>query len=226
MFLVSSVSTTNMLAEVCETIGAEWREIAPALRLDKRIGQHAYLTPGLGVGGGNLTRDLTTIGGLATEYGTDAQLVATWTSHSDYRRDWVLRLLHERVLGRQPDPVIAVWGLTYKENTQSIKNSPAVSLVNALAAGGIRTRAADPGAVVSRDEAARYGVVPVPLDACDDADAIAVMTPWPEFAEVDLSDAKRRMRGNVVIDPFGRLDPSRVSAAGFDYFRLGSAITK
>src|SRR5207245_1505995 len=61
MFLVASISTTNTLAELCERIGADWSEIVPALKLDKRIGQHAYLAPGLGIAGGNLERDLTTV---------------------------------------------------------------------------------------------------------------------------------------------------------------------
>lgn len=222
MLLVSSVSTTNMLAEVCEVVGAEWREIAPALRMDRRIGQHAYLTPGLGIGGRNLTRDLATIAGLAVEHGADAQLVSTWSANSDARRDWVLRLLHELVLSSVPDPRIGVWGLAYKENTQSFKNSPGVHLLSVLTAGGIETRSHDPGATISDGDRARYGVVAQAVDACDGADALAVMTPWPQFAEADLGQARKRMRGSVLIDPFGRLDPSRAAKAGFNYFRLGS----
>jgi UDPglucose 6-dehydrogenase len=222
MFLVSSVSTTNMLANVCEVVGAEWREIAPALRLDRRIGPSAYLTPGLGIGGGNLTRDLATISGLAAEYGADAQLVGTWNSHSGYRRDWVLRVLHDRVLGAVADPVIAVWGLAYKENTQSLKNSPGVHLLSGLTTAGIEVRSHDPGADLTNEERARFGVVPRAMDACDGADALAVMTPWAQFSEIDLEQTRRRMKGRVLIDPFGGLDPARASAAGFEYFRLGS----
>ena len=211
-----------MIAEVCEAIGAEWREIAPALRLDKRIGEHAYLTPGLGIGGGNLTRDLATIAGLAAEHGTDARLVAAWNADSDYRRDWVLRQLRQRVLSTVAAPRVAVWGLTYKENTQSLKNSPGVHLVSALAAGGVAIRSYDPGAAVSDGERAAYGVVADATAACDGADALAVMTPWPEFATVDLAAARRRMRGGLLLDPFGRLDAHAAAAAGFDYVRIGT----
>ena len=222
MYLVSSVSTTNMLAEVCEAVGAEWREIAPALRLDRRIGAHAYLTPGLGVGGGNLTRDLVTIASLASEHGTDAELVSTWFANSEYRRDWALRTLHQTALAARPDPVVAVWGMAYKEHTQSIKNSPGVALLSTLASAGIQTRAYDPEAAVSPAEAKCYGAVADPLTACDGADALAVMTPWPAFAGIDLEAARLRMRGHHLIDPFGRLDPARAQAAGFSYMRLGS----
>jgi UDPglucose 6-dehydrogenase len=223
MFLVSSVSTTNVLAEVCESVGADWREIAPALRLDRRIGPYAYLTPGLGVGGGNLTRDMATIASLAAEYGTDAQLVATWLDDSSYRLDWVLRLLHRTALATRPDPLVAVWGLAYKENTQSVKNSPGVHLLETLTASGVRARAYDPQAAVAADAAARFGLVSNALDACDGADVLAVMTPWPEFAGVDLHAVKRRMRGNDLVDPFGRIDASRALAAGFSYARLGTS---
>jgi UDPglucose 6-dehydrogenase len=223
MFLVSSVSTTNVLAEVCEATGAEWREIAPALRLDRRIGQYAYLTPGLGVGGGNLTRDMATIAWLAAEYGTDARLVATWLDDSSYRRDWALRLLHRTALATRPDPVVAVWGLAYKENTQSIKNSPGVHLLETLIASGVRTRAYDPEAAVDADTATRFGRVSSALDACDGADVVVVMTAWPEFDGMDLTAAKRRMRGNALVDPFGRIDASRATAAGFSYARLGTS---
>jgi UDPglucose 6-dehydrogenase len=221
MFLVSSVTTSNVLAQVCEAVGADWREIAPALRLDRRIGQYAYLTPGLGIGGGNLTRDLATVAVLAAEYGTDAQVVATWVADSNYRRDWVLRLLHRKVLSARPDPIVAVWGLAYKENTQSVKNSPGMHLLRTLAASGIRTRAYDPEVAVPADDASRLGVVPSALDACDGADVVVVMTPWPEFGRVDLPAAKGRMRSNYLIDPFGRIDGDRAAAAGLTYARLG-----
>jgi UDPglucose 6-dehydrogenase len=91
-----------------------------------------------------------------------------------------------------------------------------------LRAGGIRTRAFDPEAVMSADEASQFGVVASAIEACDGADALAVMTPWPEFAVVDLAAVKPRMRGAALIDPFGRVDPARASAAGFSYARLGT----
>lgn len=88
-----------MLAEVCEAVGAEWSEIVRALRLDRRIGPHAYLSPGLGVAEGNLERDLVMLRTLAAEAGVDAGVVDTWLSHSRYRRDWPLKILHAEVAG-------------------------------------------------------------------------------------------------------------------------------
>jgi UDPglucose 6-dehydrogenase len=207
MFLVSSVATTNTLAELCEAIGADWSEIAPALRLDKRIGQHSYLSPGLGIAGGNLERDLITVQTLAVEHGTDAGIVDAWLTNSRYRRDWVLRKLHETVPGQ---PTIAVWGLAYKQDTASTKNSPALALLESLKEFPVRTY--DPQVKGSVSDA---------LEACAGAAALVVMTPWKEFASYTATQIRERMSGRVVIDPFAVLDGRQLSAEGFSYHRLG-----
>ena len=85
-FLAASISATNTLAELCETVGADWSEIAPALRLDKRIGPHAYLAPGLGIAGGNLERDLVSVCRMADDHGTDSGVVSSWLENSAYRK--------------------------------------------------------------------------------------------------------------------------------------------
>jgi UDPglucose 6-dehydrogenase len=223
MFLVSSVSTTNMLAELCEHIGADWREIAPALRLDRRIGPHAYLAPGLGIGGSNLGRDMATVQRLAAEHGTDVGIVRAWQDNSRYRRDWALRTLHRELDGTD-DPVLAVWGLTYKENTHSTINSPAVELVVAL--GRCRIRAYDPVVGVPREiERPGLSQEASPLEACDGADALVVMTPWPAFASVPIDEVARRLRGHLVIDPFGIIPSAEGAAAGLQVRQLGSTAT-
>ena len=115
--LVAQVSVANTLAELCENIGADWSEIAPALKLDQRIGPHAYLAPGLGIAGGNLERDLATVLALSEKHGADAGIVSAWLANSSHRKDWAWRMLDKLVLSRQPDARIAVLGLAYKENT-------------------------------------------------------------------------------------------------------------
>jgi UDPglucose 6-dehydrogenase len=218
-FLVSSVSTTNTLAEVCEAIGADWNEIAPALRLDRRIGPHAYLRPGLGIAGGNLERDLVTVRSLAARHGTDDRVVAAWQANSLYRRDWVLRRVHRELLGRVRDPLVAVWGIAYKEDTHSIKNSPAVELLRALP--GVRLQAQDPAAKLPDTGCRHVTVVADPLAALDGADALVVMTPWKLYADIKPADLKARLKGNLVIDPHAILDGKACRAAGLDYHRLG-----
>jgi UDPglucose 6-dehydrogenase len=218
-FLVSTVATTNTLAEVCEAIGADWNEIAPALRLDKRIGTYAYLKPGLGIAGGNLERDLVTIRTLAARHGTDDGIIAAWQANSLHRRDWALRRLQSELLDRVRDPLLAVWGIAYKQDTHSIKNSPSVALLRALP--GVRIRAQDPAAKLPADECPNVIVVADPLTALDGADALLVMTPWKFYAGINAVEIKTRLKGRLVIDPNAILDEKSCRAAGLDYHRLG-----
>ncbi len=219
LFLVSSVTTTNTIADLSERIGAEWSEIAPALRLDRRIGPHAYLTPGLGLAGGNLERDLVTFRRMADESGSDAGVVAAWMANSTYRRDWALRCLHTEVLAREPQSKLAVWGLAYKAYTHSTKNSPALGLIEALPQ--LSKKAYDPQVRLS-EPPTRLTQVDSALEACDGAHALAILTPWPEFKGVSLPEVRRRMLGDAVIDPYGVRDRTECAATGLRHFQLGS----
>lgn len=219
LFLVASLSTTNMLAEVCEAIGADWLEIAPALRLDRRIGPHAYLAPGLGIGGGNLLRDVATVQRLAWEGGGDGSLVDAWLANSRYRREWAFRTLHTVILGRVSEPVIGMWGLAYKQDTAVTKNSPALRLIEALQP--IAVKAYDPKV---RLEAGRFPHVAQcasAIDACRGVDALAIMTPWPEFAEVALDPISKIMKGRVLVDPYRMIGSADSERLGFTHVRLG-----
>lgn len=218
IFLAASLSTTNTLAELCEVIGADWTEIVPALRLDRRIGHHAYLTPGLGIAGGNIERDLVTVRDLATEYGTEDCVPSGFLASSRYRRDWVLRKLHEMVLGRQEKPVIAVWGLAYKPDTHSVKNSPSLALLEALP--GQVVQLYDPSTKLDEGYSAvrQTGTA---LEACQGAHALVIMTGWSEFAAISTMAVKEVLAQPVVIDPAGVWSQRDVGAEGFTYCTLG-----
>ena len=217
--LVASVSVANTLAEVSEAIGADWSEIVPALKLDKRIGGYAYLSPGLGIAGGNLERDLATVCQLADERGTDAGVVRAWIANSRHRRDWPLGVLHRELLSKQDDPLIAVLGLAYKQDTHSTKNSPSLALLERL--GAFRVRVFDPVVPASAARHPRCHGAGSELEACDGADALVVMTPWSRFAKVDPGEIARRMRGRLVLDPYAVLDAGACSRAGLTYLTLG-----
>jgi UDPglucose 6-dehydrogenase len=213
------VTTTNTLAEVCEAIGADWSEIAPALRLDRRIGPHAYLQPGLWIAGGNLERDLVTVLGLAEQHGTEAGVVRAWQQNSAYRRDWALRAVHREVLGRAASPALAIWGIAYKRDTHSIKNSPSIELMRALP--GLPIRVHDPVARFDPGALPHASLVGDPLDALRGADALVIMTPWQAYGGIAPAEIKGRLRGRLVLDPHGVLDPAACRAAGLDQRRLG-----
>ena len=219
MCLVASVTTANTLAELCEHLGADWSEIVPALKLDRRIGPYSYLAPGLGIAGGNLERDLATVCRLAGHYGSDAGMVEAWLANSRHRRDWALRTLHTHVLANEPDPVIAILGLAYKQDTASTKNSPSLALIRHLHPFVVRLF--DP--LVAAEVAGHPKAVAAQsaVDACSGADVLVIMTPWGAFRDLDAGAIATALAGRTVIDPYGVLDGAACAAAGLDYFTLG-----
>lgn len=218
-FLVAQVSTTNTLAEICETSGADWSEIAPALRLDRRIGPHAYLAPGLGISGGNLERDLATVSGLSVAGNTEAGVVDAWRHNSVWRKNWLFRTLERTILEHLDDPLIAVLGLAYKENTDSIKNSPSIALLEQLQ--GRRLRVHDP--IVPTTTVPWAEPADSPLAAARGADVLVVATPWPLYRDIRAADLTAAMNGRVLLDPFAVLADARPTDHGFAWHRLGAA---
>lgn len=217
--LVSSISVANTLSELCERIGADWSEIVPSLKLDRRIGPHAYLAPGLGIAGGNLERDLATVIRFAEEEQTDASVVKAWVANSRHRRDWAARTLRREVLERNPRAEVAVWGLAYKENTHSTKNSPSLATLAQLPDVAVRVH--DPVVPASAHKGA-VGAKSA-LDAARGADALMILTPWPEYRDIAPARIREAMRGRTVLDPYAVLDRAAAQAAGLEVHTLGRA---
>lgn len=217
--LVASVSVANTLAELCEAIGADWSEIVPALKLDKRIGPNSYLTAGLGLAGGNLERDLATVLRLSETHANNVDVVSAWLRNSSHRKDWPFQVLSRAVLVDNPQARVAVLGLAYKENTHSTKNAPSLVLLSHLDAD--RTVVYDP--VVRADDLG-LGMVQASsaLDAAKGADAVMLVTPWPEFRELAPAALANVMAGRVVVDPYRLLDPAACRTAGLRQICLGA----
>lgn len=219
MCLVASISVANTLAELCEKIGAAWHEIVPALKLDRRIGPYSYLAPGLGIAGGNLERDLRTVIAFSRQHDTDAGVVEAWIANSKRRRNWAAKTIRGLLAALPADPLLAVWGLAYKENTHSVKNSPSLATLAQLQ--DVRVRLHDP--VVPGEKAGhpRAQIAATALAALDGADILAILTPWPEYAGVKPAEIAGRMRGRILLDPYRIMDARAVHAAGLDYYTLG-----
>jgi len=219
--LVASVTVANTLAELCERIGADWSEIAPALKLDRRIGAYSYLSPGLGLAGGNLERDLATVVRFSEEYGTEASVIRAFIGNSAHRKDWALRTMHEAVLNKVPQATIGVLGLAYKENTHSVKNSPSLALIRYLGPWALKVY--DPVVPASAALHPNASGAASALDAAEGVDVLAIMTPWPEFKLLSCDDLAATMRGRTVLDPYRVLNPAAARRAGLDYRTLGVA---
>lgn len=219
MCLVASVTVANTMAELCEHLGADWSEIVPALKLDRRIGQYSYLAPGLGIAGGNLERDLATVCNLADLHHTDAGVVRAWLANSRHRKNWAATTIRTCLLARQPDAVVAVWGLAYKENTHSTKNSPSLATIAQLP--GVRLRLHDPLVAAEAARHDRAEPCATPLEAVKDADALMILTPWDEYRKTAPAAIAQAMAGRIVLDPYRVLDARAAVAAGLQLHTLG-----
>ncbi|MDC0349113.1 GDP-mannose dehydrogenase [Alphaproteobacteria bacterium] len=206
LFLISSVSTTNTIADICEKVGADWFEIKESLQLDKRIGKHAYLNPGLGLSGGNLERDLATALNLSYEHGSQGTMVQAWISDSSYRKSWVLKTLHQKIFPKNPHPKIGILGIAYKPNTSSTKNSPSLLLMECLKEYDVC--AFDP--VVKKCPIGSVKITNT-IEQVLECDVLIIMTPWEEFKSIDY---KALGHVRVLIDPFNFLSLESLEKSG------------
>ena len=224
IYLIGSVTYANAMADLCEAVGADWSEMVPALRLDRRIGQHAYIRPSLGVAGGNLERDLVTLRRLGAAHDLATHYLDALTAANAERFDWVHRKLWERVLSRTPSATVAFWGLTYKKDTRSTKNSPALRLLAEIDPR-VTVRAWDPAVGLAEVRAAGVdaplAVVGSLEEALDGADALLIMNDWDVWSTADLSQLRSRMRRPLVIDTVGILNGRRADLDGVEYVTMG-----
>jgi UDPglucose 6-dehydrogenase len=161
---------------------------------------------------------------FADEHGTDAGVVKAWVANSRHRRDWAAQTIKRVLLDRRPDAVVAVWGLAYKENTHSVKNSPSLATLAQLPGAALRLHdPVVPASAANRDDAIGAGD---PIEATRGADALMILTPWPEYRTVDPKRIAGSMRGRIVLDPYSVLDAQAAVAAGLEVHTLGRAPMK
>jgi UDPglucose 6-dehydrogenase len=204
MFLVSSVTTANTIAELCERIGADFHQIIPALRLDKRIGNYSYLMPGLGISGGNLERDLTTFINFSNINKTDSQVVQAWKNNSAYRKNWPYQIFTEKIFPILKNPKVLILGLAYKENTHSVKNSPTLELINKIDKSKVFIY--DP--IINEYNDDHINLLNNINDKNLDYDVVLLMNQSNEFKEIEHS---KLQNVKFFIDPFNLLDKAKLS---------------
>jgi UDPglucose 6-dehydrogenase len=223
LYLCAAVTYANTLSDLCEAVGADWSEMAPALRLDPRIGSAAYIRPGLGIGGGNLERDMTTLRDLCDDTTVDAAFIQTMIDYNRRRFRWVHRKLEAHVFQAGSHPLIAVWGLAYKKNTRSTKNSLALRVIDSLR-GRAEVHAWDP-LVRASDVDVPAKIVGDRDEALDGADCLLILTDWDEF-RLPAAAAVASMRRPVVIDCVGVVDQARADLGGVHYLRIGRGLPR
>ena len=218
--LATRISFINEMAQISEHLGADIKAVARGMGLDPRIGP-LFLQAGIGFGGSCFPKDVKALAYMAREAGCHPQLLdAVMEINQDQRRRYVHRL--QEIIGDVFDRRLAVWGLAFKENTDDIRESPAIDIIQTLVRRGARISAYDPQAAErSRAILPQIEYAANPYDAAEGADALLVMTPWNEFKHVDLARVRAAMHTPVLLDGRNLYDPDEVRSLGFIYSGIG-----
>ncbi|WP_417229983.1 UDP-glucose dehydrogenase family protein [Brevundimonas sp.] len=222
-FLALKITFINEMADLCEAVGADVQQVARGIGLDKRIGSK-FLNAGPGYGGSCFPKDTLALVRTATDAGSPVRLVETTVQVNDARKkamaDRVARALGGELAGK----TVALLGLTFKPNTDDMRDSPALDVVPALVSRGATVQAFDPEGM---DEAARLldGVAfkDGPYEAVAGADVVVILTEWNQFRALDLDRVKLLMRQPVMVDLRNVYRPEDMRARGFAYTSIGRA---
>ncbi|HEY6167631.1 MAG TPA: nucleotide sugar dehydrogenase [Verrucomicrobiae bacterium] len=221
-FLAVSITFINEIARLCEHAGADAKEVAAGLKSDVRIGPRAYLGPGGPFAGGTLARDVVTLTKLGAASGERLALIPAIKQSNDQHRGWALRRLQTR-LGELRGKVIAVLGLTYKPDTDTLRRSAAVELIGDLLKAGAIVRAFDPAVKSLPSELASVALTADAADAVNGADAAAVCTEWPAIRAAPWAEAVPTMRNRVFVDANRFLEKELKGIAGVEHLSVGRA---
>ncbi len=220
-FLATSISFSNEIANLCDFLGADALKVTEALSLDKRIGGNLPLRPGLGFAGGTLARDLKVLEKLWSVYDRKGHIIDAVLKVNNEQKNLVVRRL-EKIYGSVACLDVGVLGLTYKAGTSTLRRSAALEIIAALIERGAVVTAYDPGAAA--EEVKQHGEFIFCKDAyaaARDADALVIVTDWPEFKDLDFNLIKSMMRQPVIIDTRNMLDDRQLTAAGISYYGVG-----
>jgi len=219
-FLAVSISFINEIARLCEHTGADASEVSAGLKSDPRIGPKAYLNPGGPFAGGTLARDVVSLTTIAQANGESIDLIPASKRSNDLHRGWSFRKLQSR-LGDLRGKTIAVLGLVYTPNTDTLRRSAAVELCQQLVTAGARVQAFDPALGSLPAELAAVSLALDAAAALDSADAAVVCTEWPAFRDVPWAELLPRMTNRLFIDPNRFLDQQLRGLSGVELMSVG-----
>ena len=221
-FLALSITFINEIARLCEHVGADAKEVSAGLKSEPRIGPKAYLGPGGPFAGGTLARDVVTLTKLANAKGETISVIPAIKQSNDLHRGWAFNRLQSR-LGDIRGKTIAVLGLTYTTNTDTLRRSAAVELCQKLLAAGANVTAFDPAVKTLPPELSKVSLAANVATACRGADAAAICTEWPQFRQTDWVKIVPQMRHPVFVDANRFLEKELKNIAGVEHLSVGRA---
>src|SRR5215207_2078706 len=223
-FLATKISFINEMADLCELVGADVKEVAAGMGYDARIGRH-FLDAGLGWGGSCFPKDVKALAFMAEEKGLNPRILNNVMDVNYDRRKAVADHVEKMLGGSLQGKMVGLLGLAFKENTDDMRDSPAIDIAAALIAAGAKVRGYDP--------VARKTAAPLMLwvEICEDVyemadgcDALVVVTEWNEFKQLDLTKVKGLLKSPVIYDGRNIYDPALMKEMGFAYRAIGRGL--
>ena len=224
--LATKISFMNEIANICERVGADVGDVRAGIGSDKRIGYH-FIYPGVGYGGSCFPKDVKALINTAKESGYTAQIVTAVDAVNNRQKlvlaEKIMTYFEEK--GGVAGKTLAVWGLSFKANTDDIRDSAALTIIEALTANGMAIRAYDPEAGEKAKAALKENPGVTVLDSqygvLDGADALAVVTDWNQFRNPDFNRIKKTVASPVIFDGRNLYAADFVAMQGFEYFSIG-----
>ncbi|HJX97731.1 MAG TPA: UDP-glucose/GDP-mannose dehydrogenase family protein [Chthoniobacterales bacterium] len=223
-FLALKISYINAISAICDASGADVEKVADGIGMDRRIGRQ-FLNAGIGYGGSCFPKDIAAFIHISEQLGVPFTLLKEVQRINAGQKERFLKLIRD-TLWVLREKKIAVWGLTFKPDTDDVRSSVAIELVDSMLREGAHVTVYDPkGMEKSRElkQVADAKFAASALEAVDGAEALVIATEWKEFANVDLAEVKKRMTTPIVFDGRNLLKPETMTEFGFHYHSIGRA---
>ncbi|MDP2830963.1 MAG: nucleotide sugar dehydrogenase, partial [Candidatus Omnitrophota bacterium] len=219
-FLATKISFINAIARICDKVGADVKEVAQGVGLDSRIGRH-FLQAGIGYGGSCFPKDLEAFITIAEKLGYDFEILKAVRNTNQDQKFFVLQKVKD-ALWIIRGKTIAVLGLAFKPDTDDLRNSPSIDLINTLIQEGAKIKVYDPKAMEKAAKILKHVVFcKDAYQAVEDADCLIIATEWNEFKELDFLKLKKKLKRALIVDGRNIYDPKLLVDLGFTYIGVG-----
>ena len=220
-FLVTKLSFINSIAAVCEGVGADITDVIKGIGYDSRIGAK-YMSPGPGWGGSCFPKDTKSLIHMAGQAGYDFRFLDTAVAVNEEQFDRVVKKISDAVGGDLEGKTVAVWGLTFKAGTDDLRDSPSLAVIKRLQAKGAIIKAHDPTVKEHKEGIPKQVVISnEPLEACENADAVVLLTDWEEYENIKPNEVIELLSGPNLIDTRNVFNPQEWEDTGFTYQGIG-----
>ncbi|MFN3491343.1 MAG: UDP-glucose dehydrogenase family protein [Anaerolineales bacterium] len=220
-FLATKISFINELADLCERVGADVKEVAAGMGYDARIGRH-FLDAGLGWGGSCFPKDVEALAFMAKEKGLEPQILNSVMEINYERRKTAVKNVEKMIGESLKGKTVGLLGLAFKPNTDDMRDAPAIDIANTLIEAGAKVRAYDPVAMnVAKNILPNVQMFDDSYTMAKDCDALMVVTEWNEFKQLDLEKIKSLLKSPIIYDGRNIYEPNRMKEMGFTYKAVG-----